>query len=149
MLKYFSEKEPVTLQCEKGIGACLFQQNRPVLYHSRDLTQSEINYAQIEKELLAVVSAVDKFHTYGRHVIIETDHKPLEAVCKKSLTSAPKRLQRMLLQLQKYDLEVMYKKGTEMYFADTLSRADLKKTESKQKNFEVVNSADYQSQKEL
>ena len=148
VLKYFSEKEPVTLQCdssEKGIGACLFQQNRPVLYHSRALTQSEINYAQIEKELLAVVSAVDKFHTYiyGRHVIIETDHKPLEAICKKSLTSAPKRLQHMLLQLQKYDLEVIYKKGTEMYFADTLSRAYLKKTESKQQNFEVVNSADY------
>ena len=116
VLKYFSEKEPVTLQCdssEKGIGACLFQPNRPVLYHSRALTQSEINYAQIEKELLAVVSAVGKFHTYiyGRHVIMETDHKPLEAICKKSLTSAPKRLQRMLLQLQKYNLEVIYKQG--------------------------------------
>ena len=54
---------------------------------------------------------------------METDHKPLESIFKKSLISAPKRLQCMLLRLQKFDLEVTYKKGTEMVLADTQSRA--------------------------
>ena len=56
---------------------------------------------------------------------VETDHQPLETIMKKPLDSAPKRLQGMLLRLQKYDLRVKYKKGRHMYIADTLSRAYL------------------------
>ena len=75
--------------------------------------------------MLSIVFAVERFEqcVYGRPVKVETDHKPLESIFKKSLISAPKRLQRMLLRLQKFDLEVTYKKGTEMVLADTLSRA--------------------------
>lgn len=54
---------------------------------------------------------------------MESDHKPLEAIFAKPLNSAPKRLQRMLLRLQKYSLRVTYKKGKDMFLADTLSRA--------------------------
>ena len=50
---------------------------------------------------------------------METDHQPLETIVLKP----PKRLQRMLLQPQKYNLAVKYKKGQLMYVADTLSRA--------------------------
>ena len=84
-----------------------------------------INYAQIEKELLTILFGVERFQqcVYGRRVDIETDHKPLESIFKRSLYSAPKRLQRMISRLQKFDLLVSYKKGTEMYLADTLSRA--------------------------
>ena len=64
-------------------------------------------------------------YIYGINIKVETDHKQLEKVFKKPLLSAPKRLQRMLLQLQKYDLEVVYKPGKELYIADTLSRAYL------------------------
>ena len=70
--------------------------------------------------------ACDRFeaYIYGRdRVSIESDHKPLEMIVLKPLSSAPKRLQRMLLQLQKYTLDVKYKKGEHMYLADTLSRA--------------------------
>ena len=56
---------------------------------------------------------------------METDHKPLEAILKKPLLTAPKRLQRMMMRLQNYQLKVVYKKGQEMYIADTLSRAYL------------------------
>ena len=56
---------------------------------------------------------------------VETDPKPLESIVLKSLNSAPKRLQRMLLRLQKYNLQVKYKKGKKMFLADTLSRAYL------------------------
>ena len=129
VLRYFDPKEPeVTLQCDasqSGLGACLMQAGQPVSYAARALTTVEERYAQIEKELLAILFAVEKYDTYlvGMKVKIETDHKPLETIFRKSLVSAPKRLQSMLLKLQKFDLDVVYKKGSQMYLADTLSRA--------------------------
>ena len=77
---------------------------------------------QIETELLAIVFACDRFHTYvyGRKdVNIETDQKPLESIFMKPLASAPKHLQRMLLHLQQYNLTVKYKKGKDLHLADT------------------------------
>ncbi|CAC5387826.1 unnamed protein product [Mytilus coruscus] len=70
---------------------------------------------------------MEKFHqyTYGRNVCVESDHKPLEIIYKKPLFQAPKRLQRMLLRLQRYTIEINYKPGRYMYIADTLSRAYL------------------------
>ena len=62
-------------------------------------------------------------YLFGRYVTIETDHKPLAAILKKPLLTAPKRLQRMMMCLQNYQLKVVYKRGQEMYIADTLSRA--------------------------
>lgn len=128
VLKYFDPKDDVELQCDasdRGLGACLVQEGQPVAYVSRSMTETEGNYGQIEKEMLAILLGVERFEqcVYGRPVKIQTDHKPLESIFRKSLHSAPKRLQRMLLRLQKYDLQVSYKKGTEMYLADTLSRA--------------------------
>lgn len=65
-------------------------------------------------------------YIYGRSLVnVETDHKPLESIVQKPLHAAPQRLQRMLLRLQKYDLKLQYKKGKEMFLADTLSRAFL------------------------
>lgn len=108
-----------------GLGACLMQNGQPVAFASRSLTPTEVQYAQIEKELLAIVFGMEKFKTYlyGRKVLVETDHKPLEAIFKKSLLNAPKRLQRMLLRLQRYEFEVTYKRGTLLLMADTLSWA--------------------------
>ena len=103
------------------------QQGQPVAYASHALTDTETRYVQIEKELLAIVFGVTKFHhyAYGRHVTIESDHKPLEVIVQNPIHSAPKRLQRMLVQLQGYDITVTYKRGKEMFGADTLSRAYL------------------------
>ena len=70
--------------------------------------------------------ACDRFDAfvYGRDLVnVETDHKPLEAIFIKPLAATPKRLQRMLLRLQKYNLQVKYKKGKEMLLADTLRNA--------------------------
>ena len=87
------------------------QEGQPVSFASRTLTSTEQNYAQIKKELLVVVFGMEKFHqfTYGRHVTVESDQKPLETVYKKHLINAPKRLQRMLLRLQAYDMTIQYK----------------------------------------
>ncbi|XP_048577062.1 uncharacterized protein K02A2.6-like [Nematostella vectensis] len=128
VLKFFDPHEEVELQCdasEKGMGACLMQKGQPVAYASRSLTETEKNYAQIDKEMLSIVFGVERFehYLYGRPIKVETDHKPLESIFKKSIISAPKRLQRMMLRLQKFDLQVNYKRGAEMYLADTLSRA--------------------------
>ena len=126
-LAFFSNEKATTLQCDAsqyGLGAVVLQDGKPVAYASRALTSTEQNYAQIEKELLAVLFGFEKFdvYTFGRLVNVESDHKPLQAIVKKPMALAPKRLQRMLLKLQRYNFELVYKKGTEMYIADTLSR---------------------------
>uniref|UniRef100_A0A671XRU6 ribonuclease H n=1 Tax=Sparus aurata TaxID=8175 RepID=A0A671XRU6_SPAAU len=115
------------------------QNGRPVAYGSRALTQTERGYAQIEKECLAIVFGMEKFHqyTYGRPVNVQSDHKPLENIIKKPLWNAPKRLQRMLLRLQKYDLNVTYVPGRDMLLADTLSRAYLRDSYKGQRDLEV------------
>ena len=131
VLRYYNLQEEVTLQCDAsqfGLGATLMQNGQPVAYASRALTSADTRYAQIEKELLAIVFVCDRFemYVYGRKEInVETDHQPLELIMQKPLNSAPKRLQRMLLKLQKYSLIVKYKKGRHMFLADTLSRAFL------------------------
>ena len=128
-LRYYNLAEEVTLQCDAsqtGLGAALMQNGQPVAYASRALADAETRYAQIEKELLAIVCACDRFHAYiyGRNMVnVESDHQPLEMIMRKSLNDAPKRLQRMLLQLQRYSLRVSYKRGSQMHLADTLSRA--------------------------
>ena len=108
ILKFFDVHKPVTISCDAsltGLGGVLMQDGCPVAYTSRSLTEAESRYAQIEKELLAVQFSLERFnqYTYGKKVTIESDHKPLEAIVKKSLAAAPPRLQRILLRMQKYD----------------------------------------------
>ncbi|CAI5681987.1 unnamed protein product [Oreochromis niloticus] len=128
VLRFYDHKKPLTLQADSskdGLGACLLQEGQPVCYASRALTDTEKRYAQIEKELLAIVFATKRFHqyVYGRPVTVQSDHKPLEAIMRKPLCKAPARLQGMLLQLQRYDLTVTYTPGKDMFIADALSRA--------------------------
>ena len=135
IIKYFDPKAETVLQCdssEKGLGAAIMQNGVPVTYTSRALTPTEQNYAQIEKELLAVVYGMEKFqqYTYGCKITVESDHIPLEIIHKKPLFNTPKRLQRMLLRLQHYEIEIHYKPGKQMFIADTLSRAYIAVTQS-------------------
>ena len=126
-LAFYDRNKPVTLQVDAsmlGLGATLMQEGRPIAYASKSLTPTESRYANIERELLAVVFGCTKFHTYlyGRSFTVESDHKPLEQISRKNLTKAPPRLQRMLMQLQPYDFELMYRPGKEVVIADALSR---------------------------
>ena len=128
VLRYFDVTKNITMLCDasqSGIGATLLQEGQPVHYANRALTTTEQNYAQIEKEFLAVVFSCEHFehYIYGKHVTVETDHKPLIAIQKKPINTASKRLQRMMLRLQRFDLNLTYKPGKEMYIADALSRA--------------------------
>ncbi len=127
VLAYYDPSKSLTLQADAskfGLGATLLQDGRPIAYASKSLTPAEINYAQIEKELFAILHGCKRFHqyVYGRSVNVETDHKPLVSIMSKPLFAAPARLQRMLLQLQRYDLDVQYIPGKCIPVADTLSR---------------------------
>ena len=134
-LKFFDAAKPVTLECDAssvGLGAVLLQEGQPVAFASRALSATERNYAPIEWEALAVVFACEHFDSYilGKHVTVYSDHKPLETILNKSILKAPKRLQRMRLRLQRYELTVCHKSGKYMYISDALSRASLKSSNS-------------------
>ena len=128
-MKYYDVTKDVTIQVDaslNGLGAVLLQDDHPVAYASRSLTQSEQNYAQIEKEMLAITFGCERFHEYiygKKSVTVNTDHKPLEFILQKPLYQALLRLQRMILRIQKYCVAVKYKPGKELLVADTLSRA--------------------------
>ena len=127
-LRYFDRTKPVTVQADasmRGLGAALVQGEKPVAFASRSLTDAESRYANIERELLAIVFACKRFDTYilGREAVtVETDHKPLEMIQLKDLNVAPKRLTRMLLELQRYNITIKYRPGKEMQLADAMSR---------------------------
>ena len=130
VLAFFDPRKPITLQVDAskhGLGATLMQERKPVAFASKSLNSTEQNYAQIEKELYAILFGCKRFHQYlyGQKVTVESDHKPLESISTKALAAAPPRLQRMLLQLQKYDLKIVHVPGKNIPVADTLSRQSL------------------------
>ena len=93
-------------------------------YHAKKT--AEQNYGQIKKEMLAICFATSKFHqyVYDKSVVsVQIDHKPLESILKKPLFKAPPILQRLMLRLQPYDLDMHYVPGKYTYLVDTLSRA--------------------------
>lgn len=128
ILQNFNPSLDIEIQCDAskgGLGCCLLQMGKPVCFASRNLTASEQYFSQIEKELLSVVWATKKFHyyIYGRKVTILNDHKPLEILLNRHIHEVPSpRLQRLKLNLLKYDLDFKYLKGKLMFIADLLSR---------------------------
>ena len=129
VLQYFNKDKPVTIQVDasqRGLGAALLQDGRPIEYASKSLSSTEQNYSNIEREMLGVVFGLERFHyyAYGRKVIVETDHKPLESIFKKNINCAPPRIGRMVLRIQKYDVEIKYVPGRDIPLADALSRVN-------------------------
>ena len=134
VLKYYRPELELYIETDasgKGIGMALLQSEEnersslyPIAYGSKTLTSAETRYANIERELLGVVGALEKFHyfTFGHPVVILTDHKPLIAISKKALVNAPPHLQRLLLRMNNYNVSLKWIPGKEMIFADHLSR---------------------------
>ena len=112
-----------------GLGAVLLQQHehnwKPVAFASRVMTDTEKNYAQIEKEALATTWACEKFSNYilGKTIKIESDHKPLVPLLNsKRLDNLPPRILRFRLRMARYSYVVEHVPGKLLYSADTLSR---------------------------
>ena len=127
VLAYFDAKSEHTIQCDaskQGLGAVLLQEGRPVMYISRTLTETEQRYSNIERELLAVVFALERLNHYtaGYRVKVETDHEPLTSIWKKPISSTSARVQRLLLRLLQYDIDIHYLPGKNNVIADALSR---------------------------
>jgi len=135
VLANFDSNKEITIQADAsqhGLGCCLLQNGKPISFASRSLTKSEENLAQIEKELLSIVFATQKFHNYiyGREISVITDHKPLIRILSKKISEVPStRLQRMRIKLLKYQIKISYTPGKEMHIADLLSRSFINETD--------------------
>ncbi len=123
----FDPQAPLTVATDAsntGLGGVLLQHGRPVMFVARSLSPAETRYAAIEKELLAVRFVLERchFYTYGRPVLLQTDHKPLLGLYESELDRISLRMRRMLERLFVYDLEWQYVPGSSNTVADFLSR---------------------------
>ena len=122
-LRYYDRMKPVKVQADaslRGLEACLIQEfkgeDQPIPFASKSLMDAETRYANIERELVAIIFACQWCSTYllGRSFIAESDHKLLEMIAMKNLTNVLPHLQRMLLELQRYDVTIKYRPGPQM-----------------------------------
>ena len=121
VLTFYNPSQPTRVSVDAsshGLGAILEPQDtdaiwKPIGFASRSLTSAERNYAQIEKETLAIVFACEKFHDYlyGRSFVVFSDHRPLKSIFSKSITQCPPRIQRFILRLQKYRFDLDFVPG--------------------------------------
>nr|CAI5852327.1 unnamed protein product [Callosobruchus analis] len=132
-LAYFDPSKEISIQADAscyGLGACLMQSSKGkteiVCYASRLLSNTEKNYAQIEREALALTWAADKFAEYVTglpSVLLQTDHRPLVQVLQtKPIDELTPRLQRFRIRLMRYNYKIHYVPGKDVVVADALSR---------------------------
>ena len=132
ILAYYNPNKAMVLQMDascKGLGACLPQNEKPVYFASKALTETQKGYMAIELESLAVAWVMEKFHhfLYGNEFTLETDQKPLEAILSKSLNQVTPWLQRILIRMFPYNFKIRYIPGATNHVADCLSRLGVQK----------------------
>ena len=142
LLAHYDPNKPVRLAVDAssyGLGVVLSHvsddgEEKPIAYASHSLSASEQNYSMIEKEALAIVFGIKKFHQYlfGRRFSLLTDHRPL------TLLRGPKRgipvlaascLQRWAIQLSAYQYDIEYRASKDHANTDALSRLPRKTVE--------------------
>ena len=109
ILAYYNPRKQTVLQTDtsiKGLRACLLQDQKPVYFASKALTEAQREYVVIELECLVVAWAIEKFHhfLYTSHFILETDQKPWETILSRTINQATPRLQCILIRTFTYPL---------------------------------------------
>ncbi|GJS25856.1 retrotransposon gag domain, retroviral aspartyl protease [Tanacetum coccineum] len=117
--------KPFIIECDASsddVGAILSQEDHPLAYFSKGFSPSNRFKSAYDRELLALVMAVQKWSHYllGRHFFIRTDHYTLKFSLEQRITSTEQ--QRLLLKLMLYDFSIIHKAGKENKRADALSR---------------------------
>ncbi|KAJ0938964.1 putative nucleotidyltransferase, Ribonuclease H [Helianthus annuus] len=117
--------KPFTVECDassEGVGAILSQEDHPVAYFSKGFSPSNRLKSTYDRELLALVLAVQKWNHYllGHHFFIRTDHYTLKFLLEQRITTTEQ--QRLLLKLMPYDFSISHRAGKENRGADALSR---------------------------
>ena len=127
-LPYFNLKISTTLQTDaskKGLGAVILQNSKPVMFASWALTGAEKNYQKLERECLAMIWGMEKFHyfLYGKKFTLKTDQKPLVSIYKKHMVEILPRIQRLIVRSFPYQpFDIQYRRGKEIPLVDALSR---------------------------
>jgi hypothetical protein len=107
-----------------GIGVVLMQEGRPLDFESRPLKGKDLHKPIYEKEMMAILHALKKWHPYliGRHFKVKTDHDSLKYFLEQRLSSEEQ--QKWVTKILGYDFEIVYKKGKQNVVVDALSRKD-------------------------
>ena len=135
-----NDYETISDASDYAMGAVLGQRTekifKAIYYASKAFNEAQENHSTIEKEMLSMVFAYEKFRSYilGSHIIIHTDHAAIKYLMAKK--EAKPRLIRWVLLLQEFDLEIKDNKGSDNVIADHLSRLEM--TTGKEKGTKIV-----------
>ena len=135
---HYDARKKLVVACDaspNGLGPVLSHEmddgsEHPICFASRSLTPAEKKYSQLDKEALAIVFGVTRFHQYlyGRNFTLLTDHKPLVHLFNPTHSipqMAASRIQRWNLTLSAYSYTIRFKPGKDNSNADALSRLPL------------------------